>query len=95
MAYNIRQLKDSNDNPFYPRVVPESFDGEFSADNILIDTTLGFQSLTVNGALNELKNGVGQGLVHSTQLTKISIVSKSEYDSLSVKDSNTLYLIRG
>ena len=39
--------------------------------------------------------GSGGGNVSSAQISTIVVLDRAEYDALAVKDSKTLYLIRG
>ena len=40
-------------------------------------------------------SGGGQGTISSAQIDTIVALDRAEYDALEIKDSRTLYLIRG
>lgn len=45
--------------------------------------------------VSDVKVGGGKGNVSSAQIDTIIALDRAEYDALEIKDSRTLYLIRG
>ena len=48
-----------------------------------------------NVTVRQSGGGSGGGGIQSAQIDEIRVLTKSEYDTLAVKDARTLYLVEG
>lgn len=95
---NIGTLKEAaSGDPGVPSITPTEYDALKEDIGDLDDLTTEDKTSLVK-ALNEVNAKVGEGgdgNVKSEQIENIVALDRGEYDDLDVKDSGTLYLIKG
>lgn len=95
---NLGTLKEAAaGDPGVPSITPTEYDALKEDIGDLDDLTTEDKTSLVN-ALNEVNAKIGEGgdgNVKSEQIENIVALDRGEYDDLDVKDSKTLYLIKG